>query len=153
MFGIKKLIYRWILKRKRYELCFFIDTLKMMTPRDVSLIVMLATNIRNAFIEKMNWDLGNPIELLEQKPSTTIYLGNMIRDCKRNNQFIERAAYIVWLHTLRVASMHELIPLGQELWTELGRGIEYLNNNPDLVKKCTTQHANPIGYDLIPKLA
>ena len=150
MFGIKKIIHKWTLKRMGNELRYFIDTLKNMTPDEVSFVVMTATVVRNTFIKDMNLDFGNPVEAQAQSPFISLHLAKLINDCKRKNTIIDRTAYIVWAHTLRVASQPELAPLGKELWNELERGIDYLNNNPELVEKCTTENANPTGYQLIP---
>lgn len=151
MFGIKKLMHQWVIKRMSRELQAFIDSLKCMSPNDVSLIVMGATVVRNSFIKKSRIDFGNPVALLEKKPYIALNLGNLIKDCQRKNQFFHSAAYLVWMHTLRVASQPELYPLGVECWNELSRGIEYINSNPDLIAKCTSEYANPGGYDVIPK--
>jgi len=151
MFGIKKLLHKWTIKRMANELGGFLDNLKNLTAEEMSFIIMTATVARNTFIQEMNLDFANPNATLAQRASISVRLALLINECKKSNKFIDRTAYMVWAHTLRVASQPELLDLGKELWKELGRGIEYLNNNPDLVKTCTTKHANPAGYETIPK--
>lgn len=133
-----------------HELRYFIDILKMMSPQEVSSVVMIAAAARNVFIKSMSLDFGNPLAVIAQKPFITIHIGKLIKDCERKKHFADRTAYLVWLHTLRVAAEPELMPLGKEFWKELARGIEYLNHNPELVEKCTNEYADLTGYQLIP---
>lgn len=153
MFNIKNMIRNWITRRWTSEIIALIESLKSMNDCDVSLIVATVTNIRNSFFNRMNLDFGNPAALLIQRPRITIELGNLIRESAKNKSFIIRTAYIVWLHTLRVVQKPELIMLGRELWRELGRGIEYLNGDPELVKQCTTENSDLSGYQHIPPLS
>lgn len=150
MFIIKRLIHKWLIKRMSRDIKVFIDTLQRMSAHDVSLIVVAATVTRNALLKCSDIDFRDPILMLKTKPSIMLDLSKTMNESKRKAHSLDQIAYSVWLHTLRVISQPDLANLGKDLWNELARGIDYLNNNPSLVERCTTECADPSGYQLIP---
>jgi hypothetical protein len=72
------------------------------------------------------------------------HISDMVRSSLSQNEYIEAAGAMVWLHTMRSLSLRELRDLGRKMWQELQRG--FLLTPQALAKiEAVTHRAPPAG--------
>lgn len=118
---------RWALGTQAKEMQTFIDGLAGMDSRELGLVVVVATHLRNE-LEDDGFKLMNPLVDYPRDPSVVPRLHRLVRECQKIGQPTDAAGVMVWLHTMRVGGRHELRPQAREMWRQLSRGFPYVND-------------------------
>ena len=131
MFGwLKRTANRKIIQAQEADLIEFIKRLKGMDDESIGTLIVAAAYTRRNL--ELNGQIPN--HLLKAGPvmdtlschSTVIILGKAIKQHQANGNNSLASLLLVWAHSIRALGALELRPLGKLLWTELIRGIPYI---------------------------
>ena len=111
---------------QKKEIARFIDNIKAMDGSEVGSILATATHIRNQLIDQYDWDLQDPILLCFTKPNIAIEINQLIKAFQENDDTVSAAGMMVWLFTVRAAMSPDIRGLGRELWGQLERGFDHV---------------------------
>lgn len=129
----------------------FIQSLQGMTDREVGTLVLLATTARHYAHEKLSINFLDPYTELTERSNIALIIGNMIKACQKVKQYNLASGFYVWLHTFRAFISPELKIYGKQLWRELQRGINQLNDDLETPTLINNSSANFHDYKEIPE--
>lgn len=109
------------IKASEQDIDRFIASLRGANLDELSVIVALATHWRNTF-EKDGIDLLDPVTAEQRSPLIGLQLNRMIKDLQKDNPLFA-VGLMVWLHTIRAASIPEVRYKGRMMWAELSKGF------------------------------
>lgn len=105
----------------------FISIIKSMDGREVALVALLANNFRREFEKETRVDLHDPMMAFDNDPGIVLQLSMKARKFQISGQHPAAASVMVWVHTLRGAADPHLRKYSREVWGELERGFEYVD--------------------------
>ena len=140
----------WALKTQRKEMQTFVENLASMDGREIGFVMALATHIRNNLEENMGFRLMDPMVDYPQDPTAPIRLVSMIKQYQKAGELSDAAATMVWLHTIRVGGRLELRSTAREMWRQLSRGFDYVDESAFEIMRLTEKVPRIQGYDMFP---
>ena len=114
-------------KQYKAELQSLIEILAEMNKQELAELVVFATFVRRGMQEAGN-DVMCPVTLQLHKPETSHNLVRTVLQYKKAGNDIAASALMVWAHTMRATLRPTLMPLARQMWRELSRGFDYVED-------------------------
>ncbi|MER9875313.1 hypothetical protein [Mesorhizobium sp. M0195] len=140
----------WSTNVQKRELEEFVGRLRAMDGSEVGMIVACATNHRNLVAQTRGWNLLEPALCEMQEPALALKIGQLIRDLQAKNRPELAVGFFVWLHSVRSAKNPDLRQLGRDMWKELGRGFEHVDDAAEGFEALTGFEFKIDGYNEYP---
>lgn len=119
------LFNKWATGKQRQELSHFVSLLRAMDGVEVGHVVALATHVRHQ-LEAKGHNPMDPIVYTAINPGFPLLLSRTTIELQKQHRPHDAAAFMVWAHTARAGVRLELRGLGRELWRELTRGFDHV---------------------------
>lgn len=145
-----RLFDKWATGKQREEMANFVSLLRAMDGAELGHVVALATHVRHQ-LEAMGHNPMDPIIYTAINPGFPLFLSRTTIALQKQNRPQDAAAFMVWVHTARAGVRLELRGLGRELWKELSRGFDHVNEGALSLLMVTGVSINIEGSDEYPK--
>jgi hypothetical protein len=99
----------------------FLASLRGADLDQLGMIVAVATHWRNAF-KRDGIGLLDPYEAERKNPALLMILNRFLKDVQKDNPTFA-VGIMVWLHTVRAATIPEIRYKGRMMWGELAKGF------------------------------
>lgn len=120
------LITGWSERQQAKEMVDFIRRTAAADGEELGLPLAMALDLRNTIRRESNLDLLYPAAVLQIDPFAILPLARKVKQQQAAGDLLSAAATIIWVHTLRAMTSHELRPYGRQLWGELSRGFPHI---------------------------
>ena len=114
-------------KQYTAELQSMLAILAGMNKGELAELVVFATFVRKGMQEVGN-DVMCPFKLLVSKPDMPDTLIRAVVQYKKAGNTVAASAFMVWAHTMRATIRPTLMPLARQMWRELSRGFDYVED-------------------------
>lgn len=143
------LFHNWALGKQKKELADFVSNMESMDARELGTIVAITSHVRH-ILEDEGHNVLNPFIYSNEKPEFPFNLSTMIRHLQKNNQMLEAAGTMVWLHTARAGIRLELRKDARRMWKELERGFPYIEDGVNDIYQVSGIVVPTDGYNSFP---
>ncbi len=130
----------WASDRHAREAESFLTHLRGLGDADIGFVLAIAAHQRNKLRDE-GVDLMHLADLAARRPMYHHDLAKAVNALSRAKRAHDALGLQVWVHSLRAAMDPAIRPLGDELWTELRRGVGHLPEQRAYFKEIT-------GFDL-----
>jgi hypothetical protein len=127
---------KWASDTQHKEMSTFVESLKVMDSDEIGFLLASATHVRHA-LESMGHDVMHPVQYVSANPMFPLTVSQTIQDCQKEEKLPQAAAMMVWLHTARGAVRLELRGLAREMWGQLARGFDYVEQQAETFAQTT----------------
>ena len=150
---LARIVGKWAAKRGKRELTDFVMRLRVGDSSEIAFVLAGATDIRHQMFELKGWRFLEPALEVSRDPMIITQVGDLVRASQR--QKLPQAGFLmVWAHSLRAVSSvgqyAELRTLGRDMWRELSRGFDKVEEAAVNARAALGINLNIEGYDQIP---
>ncbi len=125
----KRGLLEWTQEKQKEDLENFIEVIRQHSDQELGLLLAIANDFRKKFLEATDIDLHEPQQAICEHPELLFELSECVHEAKQEGDFNTAGSMLLWIHTLRAASLPDLRPLGIELWSELSRGFDSIEES------------------------
>jgi len=111
---------------ERQQIDDFVSRLSILDAQQLGFVMALALYWRNQMLLS-DIDLLHPIRSLEEIPDLKLKLVEQVNQLQRTGEQSFASGLMVWVHTLRAASLPELVSGGRKMWRELQRVFDHID--------------------------
>ncbi|WP_372603717.1 hypothetical protein [Actibacterium sp.] len=137
-------------KRQQQELAAYADSLKGLTPKEVALTLLLATQIRWQ-LNEVGVDVMRPAAALQADRALVKKSEAEVRRFQKDKKMHDAAGMAVWMHTLRAAQHPALRDDARRMWAELARGMPKVSDWAQELFLETGEALEWRGHDMFPQ--
>ncbi|QAZ38451.1 hypothetical protein C1M51_02890 [Methylibium sp. Pch-M] len=120
---IGRIIDRWAARRQAAELQSLLAILAELNRTELAELVVIADHVRKGMQMEGN-DVMKPFDLIVRRPTMPLELVRAVEGFRRQGNHVAASALMVWAHTMRAALRPTLVPLARQMWRELARGFD-----------------------------
>lgn len=142
---------KWAHEKQKEELESFTELMREQQDEDLGMLVAMACDFRHKFLDATTIDLNRPEFAMDEHPELLFELCASVNEAQREGDFNTAGSMLVWVHTLRAASIPALTPAGQALWAELARGYPHVEQAAKGYLSITGVTLNTQGADHAPE--
>ncbi len=128
----------------------FIRRTAVQDGQDLGFPLAMAFDFRNEMLKTSGLDLLQPSAVLMLEPLAVVQLVGAVKQNQASGNLMVAAPMIIWVHTLRAMTSHELRPHGRALWRELARGFPHVDYGAATFYSMTGQRLDTTGKGQFP---
>ena len=127
----KSKINQQINNKMKSEISEYLLIIKGLGDEELGIAVLSALILREEILKSSGIDLMDPLIALQQNPDLTITFS------KKHEEFTAQklphltVPYTIWIHTLRSVSNPVIRTLGRQMWKELSRGFNHVEDSKE----------------------